>query len=266
MDNKIVSTTYVPLQPPYQIIKYSGDIAMQIGTLIVTIQKEGNVNGLGYAIETHSHPVVSYENKFKSEPNRQLSDYQFLEGAVWNNVEVKDVTTICLTNSRLPWHEFVQFLWRDVNKRMCVALPTIDAYWSLCKLCGGIDLPDIQKYVVKLQSDIHYKDNSFTPIVRSGYWDIFALNANAVDEETMKVQIQNQINKYVWILQSMKKILDTEELTISYETDDEKLRPFVDSLNNNQRYRKPLAPFLGGDGIGTLALRNTSEANIKEDE
>jgi len=266
MDNKIVSTTYVPLQPPYQIIKYSGDIAMQIGTLIVTIQKEGNANGLGYAIETHSHPVVSYENKFKSEQNRQLSDYQFLEGAVWNNVEVKDVTTICLSNSQLPWQEFVQFLWRDMNKRMCVALPTIDAYWSLCKLCGGVVLPDSQEYVVKLQSDIHYKDNSNTPVVRSDYWDIFALNANAVDEEIMKSQICNQLNKYIWILQSINKLLNNEELTITYETDNEKLRPFVDNLNNSRRYTKPLAPLRANDGIGTLAFIKKTEANIKEDE
>ena len=62
MDNKIVSTTYVPLQPPYQIIKYMGDIAMQIGTLIVTIQKEGNINDLWYGIETYSHAGLSYES------------------------------------------------------------------------------------------------------------------------------------------------------------------------------------------------------------
>lgn len=266
MDNKNVSTTYVPLQPPYQIIKYSGDIAMQIGTLIVTIQKEGNVNGMGYSIETHSHPVVSYENKFMSEQNRQLSDYQFLEGAVWNNVEVKDVTTICLTNSRLPWQEFVQFLWRDMSKKMCVALPTIDAYWSLCKLCGGIDLPDSQEYVVTLQSDIHYKDNSNTPVVHSNYWDIFALYANAVDEEIMKSQIYAQLIKYICILQSINKLLDNEELTITYETTNEELRPFVDNLNKNRRYTKPLAPLRGNDGIGTMAYFKKEDANIGEDE
>ena len=40
MKGKIVSTLYVPLQPPYQVIKYDKDVAMQIGTLIITIQKE----------------------------------------------------------------------------------------------------------------------------------------------------------------------------------------------------------------------------------
>jgi len=266
MDNKIVSTTYVPLQPPYQIIKYTGDIAMQIGTLIVTIQKEGSVNGLGYAIETHSHPVVSYENKFKSEPNRQLSNYHFLEGAVWNNVEVKDVTTICLTNARLPWQEFIDFLWRDIYRRLCVAQPTVDAYWSLDKLCGGVGLPEIRKYVVNLHSDIHYQDNSNTPIVRSDYKDIFALNAIAIDEEAMMAVIHSQIDKYIWVLQSINKALNIEELTITYETNDEKLRPLVDSLNKNRRYRKPLAPLHSDDNIGTLTFGKSMDANIKEDE
>ena len=91
MEQKTISTTYVPLQYPYQIIKYKKDIAMQIGTLIVTVQKGGNADGLDYHIETHSHPVVTYDNKENTKPNGQLSKYQFLEGVVWNNVEVKDV-------------------------------------------------------------------------------------------------------------------------------------------------------------------------------
>jgi len=82
MDNKIVSTAYVPLQPPYQIIKYDQDVAMQIGTLIVTMQKGGK----DYQIETHSHPVVAYENKERDGmADNQLTRHQFLEGAVWNN-------------------------------------------------------------------------------------------------------------------------------------------------------------------------------------
>lgn len=264
MDNKIVSTTYVPLQPPYQIIKYSGDIAMQIGTLIVTIQKEGSVNGLGYQIETHSHPVVSYENKFKMEPNHQLSSYQFLEGAVWNSVEVKDVTTICLSNSRLSWQDFVEFLWRDMGKKMCIAQPTNGAYWSLEKLCGGVELPVIQNYEVHLQTDIHYKDHSNTPVVRSGYGDVFALNANAVDKDVMKLKIIDQISGYVMILQSVKGWSD-EKLTISYTTNEEVLQPLVDGLNQNRRFTTPLAPPRSA-GIGTLSFFKNKETTIKEDE
>ena len=41
MEKEIVSTAYVPLQPPYQVIKYEQDVAMQIGALIVTVHKKG---------------------------------------------------------------------------------------------------------------------------------------------------------------------------------------------------------------------------------
>ena len=90
MVNKIVSTLYVPLQPPYQVIKYDKDVAMH----------EDSTSD--YQIETHSHPVVAYENKACDEmANSQLTSHNFLEGAVWNNVEVRDVTTICLTGATL---------------------------------------------------------------------------------------------------------------------------------------------------------------------
>ena len=107
MDQKIVSTAYVPLQPPYQIIMYDHDVAMQIGTLIVTVQKGAK----DYQIETHSHPVVAYENKEREGmADSQLTRHQFLEGATWNNVEVKDVTTVCLAGATLTWKEFLEVL------------------------------------------------------------------------------------------------------------------------------------------------------------
>lgn len=226
MDNKIVSTTYVPLQPPYQIIKYTGDIAMQIGTLIVTIQKEGNVNGLGYEIETHSHPVVTYENKFKAEPNHQLTAYQFLEGAVWNFVEVKDVTTICLSNSRLPWKEFIDFLWRDIELRPGGAEPTIAAFWSLDKLCGGVELPAAKKYVIHLEFSIIEKDGFRMPIIRSRADDVFAFQA----ELTLKFfsSLNHQIMNYMMIWMSHRPT--AAPISFSYETDDDKLRELVEHM------------------------------------
>ena len=230
MDKKIVSTTYVPLQPPFQIIRYSTDIAMQIGTLIVTIQNEGNVRGLGYEIETHSHPVVSYENKFKTKSNHQLTAYQFLEGAVWNFVEVKDVTTICLSNSRLPWQEFIDFLRRDVERRSCVALPTIGSYWSLVKLCGGVEPPKNQEIVIHLEM-YHHKKNfgDFTPAVRSRVGDSVMINAEATDKKEMVNTINTQILKYALILFSPP--MNLAKFTIRVETDDAQLRKYVKSMH-----------------------------------
>lgn len=243
MDNKIVSTTYVPLQPPFQIIKYSGDIAMQIGTLIVTIQKEGNVNGLGYRIETHSHPVVSYENKFKAEINHQLSSYRFLEGAVWNNVEVKDVTTICLTNARLPWQEFIDFLWRDIDHRLSVAQPSIGAYWSLDKLCGGVEPPKFEHYTVHFDIINYDKiQGKNIPVVRSRAGDLLALQAEAVDEDKMFQTIFHEIANYIFVLRNRQH--PTRDLKITYETDNPECENLVQYLNNSKIYREPLNPIL----------------------
>lgn len=237
MDNKIVSTTYVPLDPPYQIIKYSRDIAMQIGTLIVTIQKEGNENGLGYKIETHSHPVVSYENKFKAKPNHQLSSYNFLEGAVWNNVEVKDVTTICLTNAILPWREYVDFLWRDISRSRAVQ-PMIPAIWSLDKLCGGVEPPMAQHYIIKLVKDTITIDGKPRPLIRSRQDDIYALLAPFTDREKTWEYLVFQFTNYVYALCS--RIKRPQTFTISYETDEEDFRDLVKTMNSFPVCTEPL--------------------------
>lgn len=241
MENKIVSTTYVPLQPPFQIIKYSGDIAMQIGTLIVTLQKEGNVNGLGYEIETHSHPVVSYENKYKAEPNHQLSAYHFLEGAVWNFVEVKDVTTICLSNARLPWQEFIDFLWRDIEHRHCVAQPTVGAYWSLDKLCGGVEPPNYEHYVVHFEMYYHNKvEGESIPVVRSQAGDVFAINAEATNENDMIKTIRNELKNYLLVLRNRQR--PNYDFEITYESEEVDCQNLVNLLNSKKIYTKPLDP------------------------
>jgi len=140
MENRTLSTTYAPLQPPYQIIKYGHQLAMQIGTLIVTIQKDTPGDGRGYEIETHSHPVVAYENKMTQKEGMQLSNHMFMEGAVWNNVELKDVTTVCLSDKPLLWEEFVRFLYED-HKRLRLDDPLeYRLFWQLRRL-GVAPLP-----------------------------------------------------------------------------------------------------------------------------
>lgn len=242
MDNKIVSTTYVPLQPPYQIIKYTGDIAMQIGTLIVTIQKEGNVNDLGYEIETHSHPVVSYENKdslvdqFGHRLEKHMEGHQFLEGAVWNYVEVKDVTTICFSDTKLPWREFIDFLNRDVDKRMMTeALPSVAMYWSLKRLGVRIERPiDSGPHIVHFDTR-QPKHPDDPPVVRSRAGDIFCLNARADNKDIMWEQLTRRLETYMMIFRDGTKNSESPYL-IKYETEEERYRPLVDKLNNSPQF------------------------------
>ena len=119
MSEKVVSTAYSQATPPFQIIYYNGTLGMQIGTLIVTTQKENTENN-EYAISTHSHPVVTYMDKdYESElVSGGISwthslHFPVMEGVVWNNVEVRDVTTICFSNNnKLDWNYYCNMLWR----------------------------------------------------------------------------------------------------------------------------------------------------------
>lgn len=240
MDNKIVSTTYVPLQPPYQIIVYGRDIAMQIGTLIVTIQKEGKTESLGYEIETHSHPVVSYENKDKVDPKHQLSAYHFLEGAVWNSVEVKDVTTICLSNSVLSWQEYIDFLWRDIDPRKGL-FPKYFAIWSIDKLSGGVEPPMAQDYHIKLVKEEISLNGKLTPFVQSRHEDIFALSVPFSYEQMIFGELEDQIVIYMNSLISRFK--QKKYFYIRYETEEEDLRKIVSKLNSRRKYTDPFCYF-----------------------
>lgn len=199
MENIITSTTYVPLQPPFQIIKYANDIGMQIGTFIVTIQKEGNVNGMGYEIETHSHPVVVYENKGVTPKDRHLFDRQFLEGVVWSRVQVKDVSTICLENSCLPWMQFVDFLRVDMMRRRGIPRPAVHAYDVLRRLGVDITMPEAKEHVVKLVARPTSEEEPIKA-VETSYGSVFSLIADASNEEVMLEQLKSQISSYMHVV------------------------------------------------------------------
>lgn len=226
MENQITSTTYVPLHPPYQIIKYANDIGMQIGTLIVTIQKEGNVNGMGYEIETHSHPVVVYENKRTTPKDRQLFGRQFLEGVVWSRVQVKDVSTICLEDSRLPWMQFVEFLRVDMMRRRGIPRPAVHAYDVLRKLGADVEMPESKEYVVKLTKRPNLEDDPRT-VVETPYNSVFSLNADASSEEVLLKQLKNQISAYMSIIHRQRM---AKGFTVRYEAD-EPFKNVAEKLN-----------------------------------
>lgn len=94
---------FIGMNRPYPIVRYGLEVAMQIGTLVVVKESE-NEDG-GYAIETHSHPVVSYINR---ERGKILMPREILpESVVWNEVEASDVEYLCLENEEeFRWKHF----------------------------------------------------------------------------------------------------------------------------------------------------------------
>ncbi len=106
----MIQTSYVPLEKPYHIIEHNGNLGIQIGTLLVTREKSCNDDD-SYAIETHSHPVVSYINKrmpLELKKHMSLSMPRPFEGVVWDNVELYELNVITRENGELTWEDFMQ--------------------------------------------------------------------------------------------------------------------------------------------------------------
>lgn len=228
MDNKIVSTTYVPLQPPYQIIKYGKDVGMQIGTLIATSQLKGDKDQ-PFKVETHSYPVVTYGSKERAPKDRHLFSKVFMEGVVWNRVELRDVSTICLSDSHLEWQEYIDFLWEDIARTSQREEPHIDSLRNLLDLGVEIAPPPQTKHIIHLQSYNGEWDPDIT-MLRSDRDDILALNT--VDLpciEEMADRLLDQVWQYEMIMILSSKYKKGWEL--EYTTDEESLQPIVDEMN-----------------------------------
>lgn len=253
MEKEIVSTAYVPLQPPYQVIKYERDVAMQIGTLIVTVHKKGAKN---YQIETHSHPVVAYESKdMNGLVNEQLTGHQFLEGAVWNNVEVRDVTTVCLTGATLTWEKFLEVLEDGTFRNRYRTAPDIRIYWSLKKLGIKVLPPVERERMVQLRLGVQPEEVGLS--LQSTRSSLLYLNVSVVEDDDEQGNYSYSKGRWVWparsgkcnkdIIQELSHQLfdysvvlrdllfneDVKSFTVTYTTDDERFREIEEDLNKN---------------------------------
>ena len=143
----MIQTSYVPLEHPYRIIEYNGTLGIQIGTLIVT--KDMSDRETGYAIETHSHPVVSYvNNKIRTDKknSRSLSLPRPYEGVVWDKVELWQLRTLVREDEPLGWSDYMDFCcrWRISElegTQQNVDATIIDNYGMLLDWGVEVDLP-----------------------------------------------------------------------------------------------------------------------------
>jgi len=145
----MIQTSYVPLEHPYRIIEYNGTLGIQIGTLIVTKDMSDRENG--YAIETHSHPVVSYVN-LKHIPKERTSPLWFVynetEGVVWDKVEVNQVKTVTREGDVLPLERFMDICrgWKLKDLKDGFSVSTLWLSDSMGKLADWgveLDMPPI---------------------------------------------------------------------------------------------------------------------------
>ena len=144
----MIQTSYVPLEHPYQIVEYQGTLGIQIGTLIVTVDKSEDT-AIEYSIETHSHPVVSYvNNKLHTDlkRHRSLTMPRPYEGVVWDKVEVWQLRSLVRENESFSWSDYMDLCcrWRLSELeglQQNVDATIMDNYGILMDWGIDIDLP-----------------------------------------------------------------------------------------------------------------------------
>ena len=104
----MIHTQLLKSEKPYQIISAAGMVGIQVATLIVTEEKTAEDGS--YSIDTHSHPVVNYASKEGLTEELKYTtgffdDYKLVqrmqpEGAVWNKVEIRDITVLGLVGAQ----------------------------------------------------------------------------------------------------------------------------------------------------------------------
>lgn len=229
MDKKNFSTSYIPLQKPYQIIKYGKDIGMQIGTLVASCMLKGD-EIRPFRIESHSYPVVAYVDKDANVMDKEFYGLQPMEGVVWNRVELREVATICLTGDKLTWMEFINFLWADISRTGFTAAPQYDVSRALRVLGVEIAPPPKGKHIVHL----HCQSSLSKQIrVSSSAKDDIAINL-ALDEDLQKMKSSVMTQLMFWHLSIVgNKIVfpGKPQFSVSFESDDESLTSLVNILN-----------------------------------
>jgi hypothetical protein len=232
MDKKNFSTSYIPLQKPYQIIKYGRDIGMQIGTLVASCMLKGD-EIRPFRIESHSYPVVAYADKEANVLDRVFYSLQPMEGVVWNRVELREVVTICLTGDKLTWMEFINFLWSDISRTGFTAAPNYDIARALRVLGVEITPPSKGKHVVHL----HCKSSLSKQIrVSSSNKDDIAINLAWDDDlQNMKNSVMHQLMFWHLSVVGNSFKFPNPKLSVFFESDDKKLSQLVILLNNLRR-------------------------------
>ena len=227
MENQTVNTNYVALQPPYKVIKHGNKIGVQIG-----IQRIVIAGGSPFRTETHDYPVVADENKQTALDNPRFQVDASCDSKVWDNVELSQVSVLCKLDDHLNWMDFIRIVWHDHSRLgdTRAKLQTNYIFSKLLKYFGSMELIAPGHYTIHLLTEP--KDG--TPkVVCSHREDVLALNVEWTDNlDDMEQRMVGGILEYLTILAPNS---GRKWWRMIYETDDERLRPLVDRLNQNDK-------------------------------
>ena len=225
-----ITSNFIPLQPPYPVIKHLYKIGVQIGIQTVTV-----AGGTPFKIETHRYPVVAAEDDKKLSSIKDLSQ---LGGAaatpvVWDNVDPNDVLVLFNLNAELNWTDLIKLLWEDQAKYADPRqLLQTHMLMKLSSYCRSITLNAPGSCPIHL-SLVTEADG--TPLaVSSKHDDLFALYALWDDDPAaMEGSILNILQDYLLFFQQKWHI--RWPCLLRYESTDERLSLLVERLNANPR-------------------------------
>ena len=238
----MIQTSYVPLEHPYQIVEYQGTLGIQIGTLLVTVDKSEDSEG-GYAIETHSHPVVSYvNNKMRTDMKnfKSLSLPRPYEGVVWDKVELHQLRTFVWEGETLSWSDYMVFCRRlrlsELEGSMQNAGAAImDNYGMLSDWGIDVGLPKGVKggsntLAVELSHYEKYGDNEYLMIDGD-----MGIVVRKDDTDLMIGQILRQADFFL----SFMEYLDIYDCKVKFWTEDLFMQHLTMELNDRwERYEQ----------------------------
>lgn len=231
-----MQANYVPLEHPYQIIEYKGTLGIQIGTLIVT-RDISEANG-GYAIETHSHPVVSYvNNRIRQDLKhpRTISLPKPYEGVVWSHVELNQVGIVVRENESLSWTDFMDYCKRlrmydlDVHYND-VNYTIFENYAQLLDWGIDIGLPKESRdgeVILKVELEYTFEYNGITYCVTNGDLGIVA---GYIEEDVAVDNIISQAQKYLEIMEH----LNIDVCRVKFWTQNMFLQSITDKLKKRE--------------------------------
>lgn len=246
-----MNTSFVPLEHPYQIVEYHGVLGIQIGTLIVTVDKSGSDGK--YAIETHSHPVVSYvNNKIHTDLkiHRSLSLPRPFEGVVWDKVELHQLRTLVREGEQLSWADFMDFcrrlkLGELVGTHMNIDAAIMDNYGMLLDWGIEIGVPKClqgkdNQLLIEVDSITKYGDQEY--LLTEGDMGIVVRYG---DKYLMMGQIFAQADYYL----SLMRYFDiTDCCDVKFWTQDLFMQDLIAELNEHwTKYRQEKSSYSQDD-------------------
>lgn len=237
----IVNSHYVPLQPPYPIIYCKGEVGMQIGTLIVVEGHSPNMpHPFGnreppYAIRTHSHPVVSYGNKYEGKLTQIPMPNDWSEGIVWDRVELRNVTVLCYSDkpdiSEQRFDALIhQERYNDVlNNRKTLKLSTLISRFN--RLNVKLSFPNInaEELKVKIIFEKSPIDSSLMDVLKMGKAFLapylYILVRSSDDMDKMEQDLREQIDDY-------RAAIAPNVTHFTFASFVEEWKPLAERLNN----------------------------------